>query len=298
MSSSTPDLRHLPLFRPLSDAQLDELLRAFKKRTIKKGETLFREGQTPTVFQILTSGEIEIAEAREPKVTVRPVAPIGELGALTGLPRNTTAVALTDAVLLEASSEDLMRLFAKSSELALTFYRSLLEVVGDKVRRDKARMDDMRANIIKTQKSMKELRELLLSSAETPLSQPVCDKLDELIENNRRAHYRVSPVESHPASARLEGGSKADVVELSQGFVKISPQPMSSSDSRGKPREFKLGSELTLVLALPSREIPISGRVERAGADGLLIKLDLLIDEYQDALCGYMTELQMLDIVV
>lgn len=287
MSPKTPDLRHLPLFRPLSDAQLDELLRAFKKRTIAKGDTLFREGQTPTVFQILTEGEIEIAEAREPKVTVRPVAPIGELGALTGLPRNTTAVALTDAVLLEASSEDLMRLFSKSSELSLTFHRSLLEVVGDKVRRDKARMDDMRANIIKTQKTMKELRELLLSSAETPLSQPVCDKLDELIENNRRAHYRVSPVESHPASARLEGGSKAEVVELSQGFVKISPQP-----------KVKLGSELTLVLALPSREIPISGRVERAGADGLLIKLDLLIDEYQDALCGYMTELQMLDIVV
>jgi hypothetical protein len=53
-----------------------------------------------------------------------------------------------------------------------------------------------------------------------------------------------------------------------------------------------------MVLALPKGEIPVSGRVERTGSDGILFKLDLLIDEYQKAMMGYMTELQMLDFVV
>lgn len=286
-TASARDLRHLPLFRSLSDAQLEQLLRVFSTRKVKAGTRLFEEGDPVTVFQILTKGEVELSEAQEPTITVRPFAPLGELGALTATPRSSSAVAVTDVVLLEAPTEALMQLFGKSSELAFTFYKSLLDVVGDKVRRDKQRMSDMRANLIRTQKAMKELRDLVLSSAETTLSQPVCDKLDDLIEHNRRSHYRVSPMPTHPATVRLPNGKRADVVELSEGYLKIAP---AVSLARG--------AEATLVLALPKGEIPVSGKVERSGKDGILLKLDLLIDEYKAALNGYMTELQMLDYVV
>jgi len=163
----------------------------------------------------------------------------------------------------------------------------MLDVVSDKVRRDKTRMDEMRANIIRTQKAMKELRDLVLSSEETAMSQQLCDKLDDLIEHNRRSHYRVSPTDSHPASARLTTGQAATVVELSEGFIKL------RTEKKTEP-----GAELTLVVALPRCELPLSGRVERVGTDGVLLKLDLLIDEYASALSQYMSELRMLDFVV
>ena len=52
------------------------------------------------------------------------------------------------------------------------------------------------------------------------------------------------------------------------------------------------------MLVLPMREIMVSGNVIRSGADGVVIKLDLLIDEYKSALQDYVTRLQMLDYVV
>ncbi|NUO51875.1 MAG: cyclic nucleotide-binding domain-containing protein [Polyangiaceae bacterium] len=287
MTITPADLAHLPLFRSLKPEQTKELLAAFVPRKVSKGQVLFREGEVPQKFQLLAEGEIELTEAREPKITVRPIAPIGELGALTGVPRNTTAVATRDSRLLEVDREALMKVFSRSADLAFLFYKGLLDVVSDKVRRDKQRLDEMRDNIIRTQKAMKELRDVVLAADETPISQPVCDRLDDLIEHNRRSHYRVSPIESHPASVRLNGGPHIPVVELSEGFLKLA-----------STANLAQGAEATLVLALPKGEIPVSGRVERLGTDGILFKLDLLIDEYKQAMAGYMTELQMLDFVV
>ena len=49
---------------------------------------------------------------------------------------------------------------------------------------------------------------------------------------------------------------------------------------------------------LPSTEILVSGKVHRAGDDGVVVKLDVLADEYHAALEDYVTRLQMLDYVV
>jgi CRP-like cAMP-binding protein len=283
--SARPDPRHLPLFRAFSEPQLATLLAEFTERRVRAGEVLFREGDLPSELVLLVEGEVELSEAREPKIRVRSPALLGELGAMTGTPRNTTAVAINDAVLLQAETSKLAALFARSSEVALVFYRSLLGVVGDKVRRDRARAEDMRANIVRTQKRMKELRDVVLAAPETPISQPVCEALDELIERNRRAHYRVTPLESHPASVRIDGRT-VRVVELSEGYLKLDGAAALA-----------VGTETSGVLVLPQREIPVSGKVARVGADGILVKLDLLIDEYQGALLGYVTQLQLLDIV-
>lgn len=281
------ELRHLHLFRALTDAQTDKLIGTFAERRVKKGEILFREGDNPTHLRILVDGELELSEESEPKVILRPVSPVGELGSLTGLPRNTTAKALSDVTALEVETFTLMRLFDQDKDLGLNFYRGLLEVVGDKVRRDRRRMDEMRQNLIRTQKAMKAAREIVLSAEETPISKPLCDALDELIENNRRAHYRVTPVAGHTAAVRFEGGRLESVVELSDGFLKLAP----TSNLKEK-------QDVSAVLVLPTREIPVSGTVARSAKDGVLVKLDLLIDEYQSAYLGYVTQLQLLDFVV
>lgn len=289
MSTLAPsDVRHLPLFRALSDAHIGELLRAFAPRSVPAGTVLFREGEVPSTFLLLTKGEVELTESTEPHFTVRPVAPLGELGALTGLPRNTTAKAVTDVEVLEAPVDALHRLFAASGELATTFYRGLLDTVADKVRRDKRRLDEMRQNLIRTQKSMKQVRDLVLENAETPISKPVCDVLDECIERNRRAHYRVMPLPGHQAALKLEGRGRVPVLELSDGFVKIDAPEAAP----------KVGEDLSAVLVLPQREIAVSGQVVRTGEDGVVVKLDMLIDDYRSALEGYVTQLQLLDVVV
>ena len=284
--SVLPELRHHPLFESLSDAQLSELMTLFEERSAGAGHVLFREGDKANEVLLLTAGEVELAEAGEPKLLVVPPAPIGELGALAGLPRHTTAVTKTAARWLAADTGRIVATFSQSKELALAFHRALLEVVAAKVRKDRARIADMRANLVRTQKRMKEVRDLVLQSPETPLSQGVCEALEDLIENNRRAHYRVSPTAALPATMRL-ADRNVRVVELSAGYIKIEASAGLAANQ-----------ETTAVLVVPQGEMAISGRVSRVGTDGIVIRLDLLIEPYERALLGYITQLQLLDFVV
>ncbi len=101
----------------------------------------------------------------------------------------------------------------------------------------------------------------------------------------------MTPLDSHPATLRFEPGpGEAALVELSQGFVKLHPRAVSN--------KLESGVEIVGVLTLPRGEIPVSGRVERVGTDGILVKLDMLIDEYASLLNRYMSELQLLDFVI
>ena len=128
----------------------------------------------------------------------------------------------------------------------------------------------------------------MLHAPETAISKPVCDMLDEHIEQNRRAHYRVAPVEGLPARLRLKDRTELAIVDLSDAYLKVdAPKTQVAPDG-----------DLVAVLVLPSTEILVSGKVHRAGKDGVVVKLDVLADEYHAALEDYVTRLQMLDFVV
>src|SRR5262249_14485623 len=140
---------------------------------------------------------------------------------------------------------------------------------------------------IRTQKAMKRMLELVLSTAETPLSKSLCETLEDLIEHNRRWHYMVEPSHTLTSAVRLDDGGLLPVSELSEGRLRLRLLPADT-----------LGTHMSFVLITPGREIPLSGTVEAFNKDGALIKLDMLIAEYAAALQEYLTRLQMLDFVV
>lgn len=289
-------LQTLPLFQGIAASRLEQLVAAFKPATYEAGAVLFVPGDTATRFELLTKGSVTVEE--EPSASngmaavcfeLRPIAPLGELGALTGLPRSTTATAKTDLEVLAISVGDLHGFFDKNGDVGLAFYKNLLGLVTDKVRRDRTRIEDMRTNIIRTQKSMKQLRETVLAAAETEISKPVFDTLDALIDHNRRANYRVSPPASYSVHVRLDDGRTARVLEVSEGYVKVEGR---ARDLTNDP-SFWAG-----VLVLPTEEVLVSGSVHRDGAEGVVVKLDKLIDEYKAKLDDYVTRVQLLDFVV
>ena len=93
--SIVSDLQALPLFQGISEARLGQLVAAFRPMTQKAGTVLFRPGETASKFELLTMGEVLIEEEGAMKFQLRPLAPLGELGALTGIARGTTATAAT-----------------------------------------------------------------------------------------------------------------------------------------------------------------------------------------------------------
>ncbi len=287
--SVVASLKSLPLFQGISEARLGQLVNAFRPVTHKAGKTLFQVGDRATHFELLTKGEVCIEESPTTKFTLRPVSPLGELGALTHIPRSTTATATTDVELLSIPVGDLLGFFDSHADIGFAFYKNLLNVVSDKVRRDRRRLGEMRENIIRTQKAMKQMRETVLAAQETEISKPVFETLDRLIDNNRRANYRVSPTTGLPSSVRLDNGSYTRVLEVSEGHLKVEGQ---TKDLTSDP------SYWAGVLVLPSSEILVSGTVLREDEGSVVIKLDTLVDEFKVQLDHYTTQLQLLDFVV
>lgn len=290
MTVRPSDLQAIPLFQGITDAHLAELIHAFERVEVGDGQVLFETGDEPKHLLLLTRGEVALREGDQIRFRLHPIAPIGELGAVAGLRRSITAVATQPSEVLRIGVRELTAFFEKHGDVAFPFYHNLVNIVGRKIRRDDRRIDEMRTNLIRTQKAMKRLLETVLEAEETPLSKTVAETLEDLIEHNRRAHYLVAP--NHPLLAtnvRLDGGALVPVVEMSDTCVRLgrvpSPAPAPGSDWSG-------------VLVIPSGEIPLLGRVDSVEGGTMLVKLDLLIDEYAAKLAEHLTRVQMLDFVV
>lgn len=283
------ELQALPLFQGISEGHLKELVAIFKTVTHKGGTVLFKPGEIATTFDILTSGEVTIEEEGAVRFQLRPVAPVGELGSLTGIPRSTTATTTSGATLLTVPVETLHAFFEKRGDIGFAFYKNLLHVVSDKVGRDRRRLDEMRSNLIRTQKSMKQMRETVLAAKETEISKPIFETLDTLIENNRRANYRVSPTQAYASQVRLDSGKLAAVLEVSQGYLKLAGSVSDLTNDR---------SHWAGVMELPTGEILVSGSIVREDEGGVVVKLDTLVDEFKAKLDDYTTRIQLLDFVV
>jgi CRP/FNR family cyclic AMP-dependent transcriptional regulator len=287
MSVEAAALHRVPLFQGITEAHLAELLGAFERVVVPEGTVLFEAGSEPKHFLLLVSGEVALEDQGEVRFRLTPVAPIGELGAMTGLPRNTTARTTKPSEILRAPTPALIELFERHGDVAFPFYFNLLKIVTDKLKRDVRRVDEMRKNLIRTQKAMKQLRDVVLEAEETPLSRVLVETLEDLIEHNRRGHYMVTPAYALSTSVRLDGGALIPVTAMSAGLLGLPHLPRA-----------KVGSEHSFVLVTPTGEIPMSGRVESIGEDGVVLKLDMLIDAYQKQLEEHLTRVQMLDFIV
>lgn len=100
----------------------------------------------------------------------------------------------------------------------------------------------------------------------------------------------MSPTPAYAVlKVRLDDGQLLNVVEVSQGYLKLD----STSDRLTKDKSYWAG-----VLVLPTDEILVSGSITREATDGVVVKLDTLVDEFKAKLDDYTTKLQLLDFVV
>ncbi len=285
MGPSVSELRTIPLFHGFAEGDLGEIAGLFKQ--VEPGDKpLFDVGESATTLYLLTKGEVTLDRPGDDLFRLFPPALIGELGALTSLPRSTRASVAPGSVVWALPATKLQAYLGEHQELGVRFLANLLQTVADKVHRDQERIADMRGNLVRTQKELKRLRELVLESPETPLSAPVHDTLDKLITHNRRVNYRVEPPPTLAATCRIENAS-SPISDISRTHVTVT--------LAGTPPA--VGSWLTGVAHLAGTEIPISGRVHRVSGKKMTIELDMMIDEFTAALEGYLTRAQLLDIL-
>jgi CRP-like cAMP-binding protein len=300
MGPSATDLRAIPLFRGFSDAVLAELGALFTRVAVDAAVPLFDVGEPATTLYLLTEGEVVLERPDDDVFRLCPPALIGELGALATLPRSTRATVSAGSTVWGLSAAKLQAHFASQADRGVPFLVNLLGVVADKVHRDQRRMANMRHNLVRTQKELKRLRELVLEAVETPLSAAVHDSVDKLIAHNRRVNYRVEPPPVLPAHIHLDAFT-APVASISRTDVTVrAPAPQPSLGTGPAPRDVSslVDQWCSGVLELAGTSIPISGTVVRAADGQLTIAFDLLIDEFAAVLEGYLTRAQLLDVLV
>lgn len=127
------DLLHsIPMFEGLSADDLDHLASNLVERQLKAGEMIFDQGDTGTSMYIVAVGQVNIhlpGEASR-RVSLKDIARgeyFGELALFDDKPRSASALATTDATLLELSREVLSDYLDHRPRAAMAILRTMAE---------------------------------------------------------------------------------------------------------------------------------------------------------------------------
>lgn len=136
-------LKGVILFHSLSDEDLEILFSKLKRRSLKKGEALFRKGDEGNTLYIVKEGSIKIVLPTEMGDEVTPAILtsgdfFGEMALLDGLPRSADAVALEHSELLALKRDDFLAFLINNEEAI----RSVFSAVSQRLRKTDDLLED------------------------------------------------------------------------------------------------------------------------------------------------------------
>jgi CRP/FNR family cyclic AMP-dependent transcriptional regulator len=115
-------LKKIPLFASLAEADLENLASLIRRKTIRKGELLFRQGDEGTALYLILQGRIKISVSRRTDTVTLAILGqgefLGEMALLDDLPRSADAMALEDSQLYALNRKDFL-FFLKNKEHAV-----------------------------------------------------------------------------------------------------------------------------------------------------------------------------------
>lgn len=138
------NLQQTPLFSALDEEAAMALQKSMVPQTIKRGSTLFQEGDAGDRLYVVTAGKIKLSHAsgdgRESVLAVLgPGDMFGELSLFDPGPRTATASAVTDSAVLGLGNTDLNPWLVGRPEVA----QKLLQALAHRLRRTNEAMSDL-----------------------------------------------------------------------------------------------------------------------------------------------------------
>ncbi len=129
---NTDLLKSIPMFEGLSPEDLDHLASSLVERRLAGGEMIFDQGDAGSEMYIVASGHVNIHLPGENsrRVSLKDISVgeyFGELALFDDKPRSASALATTDAVLLELSREVLSSYLERRPRAAMTILRTMAE---------------------------------------------------------------------------------------------------------------------------------------------------------------------------
>jgi len=134
-------LEQTKLFGELKAYAWEELLKITKERNFVDGDIIFTEGDVSTELYMLFKGEVEIQIKIAPQLgestvyVVRPYDVFGEFAFVDPKLRSATARCRKDSILGVIQRSDFEELVKKFPDVGLNFYRALVRLLSDRLRR-------------------------------------------------------------------------------------------------------------------------------------------------------------------
>jgi CRP/FNR family cyclic AMP-dependent transcriptional regulator len=115
-------LKKIPLFSSLPETDQVNLASLIRRKAIRKGELLFRQGDEGTALYLILQGRIKISVSRRTDTVTLAILGqgefLGEMALLDDLPRSADAMALEDSQLYALNRKDFLS-FLKNNENAV-----------------------------------------------------------------------------------------------------------------------------------------------------------------------------------
>jgi CRP-like cAMP-binding protein len=127
---------HIPFLRQLGPDDADALVQRVRKRRIARSEPLLRAGAAGEEVVIVLSGRVKLvaygADRREVVLALRgPGELLGEMGALGGMRRSATAIAVDDVEAGFMHGDELRSFLRDHPDAALVLIRMLVRRLSD-----------------------------------------------------------------------------------------------------------------------------------------------------------------------
>jgi CRP/FNR family cyclic AMP-dependent transcriptional regulator len=137
-------LKHIRLFDGISPSEMQEMEKITRMEEVKKRQPFYLPGDPSSNVYLLKRGRVKLANtaASGKEVTfdiLEPGEVFGELEVLEGLPRETAAEALDDAMICVIRREDFDRYLTMHPNITV----KLTKLIGLRLRRIQSRIEDL-----------------------------------------------------------------------------------------------------------------------------------------------------------
>ena len=132
-TSLLKQLQGIPMCEGLSAADIGELIAIADELAVKKGGTLFREGDTGDTLLVVLDGQVKVTKREATLATLEAGSVLGEMSLLAGDARSATATAVNEVKLLSIANGRFQKLLATDNLAALKVVKNLAQVMSKRL---------------------------------------------------------------------------------------------------------------------------------------------------------------------
>jgi len=138
------NLRRIPLFSELSEAELERIYPLLKRRRFPKGQTIIKEGEKGDVIYLIERGQVKVTrqslDGREKILAILSDGSFfGELSVLDAMPRSATVEAMGNVELLTLHKDDFLSLLERIPAIAV----KIIQVLSRRLRAADSQIEDL-----------------------------------------------------------------------------------------------------------------------------------------------------------